>query len=289
MIGRLPDFVIIGAMKAATSTLHSQLGAQPGIFMSTPKEPNFFSDAENWGRGMDWYRGLFARAAPGDLCGESSTHYTKLPDLPDALPRIAELLPDARFLYLMRHPIDRLISHYSHTWLERSIEMPIDAAILRHPELVDYGRYAMQIGPWLAAVGKGRVLPIFMERMASSPQAELERVCRFLGHGGSPVWQAESEAENVSRARLRDSAIRDAVVNHPIVTAIRHNLVPRGVRNWIKRAWQMREKPEIGAELLAQVTAIFDDDLAELGPMLGATLTCASFKNVVREAPLDWA
>lgn len=66
---RLPDFIIIGAMKCATSTLHDQLARQPGLFMSTPKEPNFFSDDEQWGRGLDWYGSLF-EAVPGDtLCG----------------------------------------------------------------------------------------------------------------------------------------------------------------------------------------------------------------------------
>lgn len=289
MSGRLPDFIIIGAMKAATSTLQVQLGAQPGIFMSTPKEPNFFSDAANWALGEDWYRGLFADAAPGDLCGEASTHYTKLPTLPDTLPRLRAMLPEARLIYLMRHPIDRLVSHYSHGWLERSMAGSIDEAVARHPELVDYGRYAMQIAPWIAAFGKDRVLPVFMEHMLAEPQAELERICRFIGHDGAPLWQQDAEAQNVSRERLRDSRLRDAIVYHPLVSAVRRNLVPQGVRNWIKRGWQMKAKPELGAETLAKVTAALDADLALLGPMLGTTLDCASFKTVVRAKALDWA
>jgi len=63
MSGRLPDFVIIGAMKCGTSTLHEQLAAQRSVYMSTPKEPNFFSDDEQWGRGIGWYTSLF-EAAP---------------------------------------------------------------------------------------------------------------------------------------------------------------------------------------------------------------------------------
>ena len=56
-----PNFIIIGAMKCATTSLHDQLAAQSGIFMSTPKEPNFFSDDDAWRRGLDWYWGLFER------------------------------------------------------------------------------------------------------------------------------------------------------------------------------------------------------------------------------------
>ena len=103
-----PDFMIIGAMKSATSTLHEQLAATPGFFMSRPKEPNFFSDDSQWSRGLDWYAGLFATAPPGALRGESSTHYTKLPTHPHTLERLAASVRTRRFVYVMRHPVDRL-------------------------------------------------------------------------------------------------------------------------------------------------------------------------------------
>ncbi len=81
-MSRLPDFIIIGAMKSATTTLHGLLASQPGVFMSTPKEPCFFSDDEVWARGVGWYASLFEAAPAGALLGESSTHYTKLPTYP---------------------------------------------------------------------------------------------------------------------------------------------------------------------------------------------------------------
>ena len=208
---RFPDSVIIGAMKSATSTLHVQLAAQPGFFMSTPKEPNFLSDAEQWAKGLDWYRGLFAEAGDGDLCGESSTHYTKLPDLPDALPRLAQHLPDAKYIYVMRHPLDRLVSHYVHGWTERTIGGAIDEAAAQYAALIDYGRYAMQIAPYLERFGKDRVLPVFFDRLLAAPQAELERVCRFLGYSGTPRWQ-QGVRDNVSAKRLRVSPVRDAAL-----------------------------------------------------------------------------
>ncbi len=286
--GRLPAFVIIGAMKAATSTLHMQLAAQPGIFMADPKEPNFFSNPAQWERGLDWYCSLFAPAPHDALCGEASTHYTKLPTYPDALPRLRDTMPDARLIYMMRHPVDRIVSHYRHGWLERSIDGPIDTAIARHPELIDYGRYAMQIAPWIDSFGKEQVLPVFMERLIAAPQAELERICRFIGYAGTPSWQAAIDLQNMSGERLRDSPWRDRIVDHPILAVLRRHLVPRSVRNRIKRAWQMRDKPVIGDAALARVTAIFDEDLGRLGEMLGTGLSCRNFRDVVREKPLDW-
>ncbi|MGB3560491.1 MAG: sulfotransferase domain-containing protein, partial [Geitlerinemataceae cyanobacterium] len=111
-----PDFLIMGAMKCATSTLHEQLALQPGFFMSELKEPNFFSNDEQYARGMDWYLSLFQGAPEHSLCGESSTHYTKLPTYPNTIDRIGKHLPQVKLIYVMRHPIDRLVSQYVHEW-----------------------------------------------------------------------------------------------------------------------------------------------------------------------------
>ena len=63
-----PDFLIIGAMKCGTTTLQAQLALQEGVFMTTPKEPNFFSDDDVYARGLDWYS-RFLMALPPDISG----------------------------------------------------------------------------------------------------------------------------------------------------------------------------------------------------------------------------
>ena len=63
MVIHRPDFIVIGAMKSATTTLHEQLARQPGVIMSRPKEPNFFSDDRIYARGWGWYSSLFRPAA----------------------------------------------------------------------------------------------------------------------------------------------------------------------------------------------------------------------------------
>ena len=90
MVIHRPDFIVIGAMKSATTTLHEQLARQPGIFMSRPKEPNFFSDDAIYARGWGWYSSLFQAADLGSLRGESSTHYTKLPTFPRTVERMVQ-------------------------------------------------------------------------------------------------------------------------------------------------------------------------------------------------------
>jgi hypothetical protein len=275
----LPDFVIIGAMKCGTSTLHAQLAAQPQFFMSEPKEPNFFSDDAIYAKGEDWYRGLFRNAPEGALKGESSTHYTKLPTYPDTIKRLAALIPDAKFIYVMRDPLDRLVSHYIHEWTQGVITCPIDKAIEKHPELVAYSRYAYQLQPWIARFGAGRILPVVFEQMTAAPDAELKRIAAFLGAQGEVAWKSDLEAQNVSSERIRKFPGYRLLVDNPVSTLLRRALIPRRLRDRVKSNLQMRERPQLSAELTAALAEIFDKDIAMLGPLTGAALTRASFRR----------
>lgn len=288
-MSRNPDFIIIGAMKCATTSLHDQLALQPGMVLSTPKEPNFFSDRENWARGMAWYRGLFADAKPGDLCGESSTHYTKLPRHPKVVKRLAEHVPGAKFIYVMRHPIDRLVSHYIHEWTMKVLTEPIDASVDQHRALIDFSRYAWQLEPYFEQFGRDRVLPVFFDRLRTHPQEELERVCKFIGYDQSPTWQKQQGPSNVSGQRMRNSWLRDLVVEAPVLSTIRRRLVPQQVRDKIKSMWTMRERPQLSDSRRAQLVETFDPDLARLGEWLGIELSCSNFVAQTREQAHEWA
>lgn len=284
-----PDFMIIGAMKSATSTLHEQLAASDGFFMSRPKEPNFFSDDDAFGRGLSWYAGLFAAAPAGALKGESSTHYTKLPTHPRTLERLAASVRTRRFVYVMRHPMDRLVSHYIHEWSQGVVREPIDEAVASRPELVAYGCYAMQLAPWFERFGREAVLPVFFERLAAHPEEELARVARFVGHAGPISWKSEIGRQNVSAERVRRSPLRDALVASPTLTALRRRFVPRALRDRIKARWQMRDRPALSPSAAARVAERFDADLALLGGWLSAPLSCASYAEAVARRGLDWA
>lgn len=285
---RLPDFVIIGAMKCATSTLHDQLALQPGFFMSEPKEPNFFSDDAEYARGLDWYAGLFQNAAANDLCGESSTHYTKLHTHPKTLERMRAVLPRVKLIYVMRHPIERLISQYVHEWSENRVRGTIDEAVEQYPPLVDYSRYSMQIAPYIEVYGRENILPVFFERMTRHPQDTLERVGRFLGYTGNVCWQQDLGARNQGAERLRKSRLRDALVHAPLLSTIRKKLVPTAWRDWVKGFWQMRDKPRLAPETEARLRAVFDEDLEQLGRSLGVSLRCDNFREATTATALEW-
>lgn len=279
--GGLPNFVIIGAMKCATTTLHDQLARQDGVFMSHPKEPNFFSDDDVWARGLGWYRGLFGQAPPGWVRGESSTHYTKLPDHPAAVERLGSVIPDAKLVYVMRDPIERMISQYIHEWSVRKIDKPLDEAVRLHPELINYSRYAYQIRPWLDRFGQASVLPVFFERLTREPQAEFERVCRFVGVTGSVSWDSNNDRRNVSAQRARRMPLRDRILANGAVTMLRRKLIPSSVRERIKSAWRMEQRPELSVESRRWCEERLDPDMTELGALLGMRLRCEGFADAV--------
>lgn len=283
-----PDFIIIGGMKCATSTLHEQLALQPGIFMTSLKEPNFFSNDEEFAKGMDYYQSLFAAAKPKDLCGESSTHYTKLPTYPDTIQRLAAAFPQAKFIYVMRHPIDRLVSQYIHEWTQRVVNTEIDEAIDQIPELIEYSLYTKQLQPYFDQFGRDRVLPVFFERMLAHPQAELDRVCQFIGYAGTPTWQ-DLDAQNVSADRIRTSAWRDFLVEAPGLKQLRRWLIPKSWRTWVRNLWSMKKRPHLSDQRRLDLQQTFDQDLEVLGSWLGIPLSCETFKTTVKsQSSLHW-
>jgi hypothetical protein len=288
-VTRRPDFIIIGAMKCATSTLHEQLARQPGVFMSIPKEPNFFSDDAQWSRGVDWYTGLFDDAPADALCGESSTHYTKLPTHPDTVDRMRRFLSaGTRFIYVMRHPVDRLISHYKHERSQGTITEEIEEAIERHPKLIEYGRYSRQLEPYLDSFGRDRVLPVFFDRLGGAPQQELERICRFIGGPARPEWVDDLPRQNVSGRRLQRTPLRGLVLDSPSLRALGRLALPKPIRTRIEEHWTFKASIKLSPDTERELARVFDEDLARLGEWVGLKLRCSTFKEIARNVEPVW-
>lgn len=270
----LPDFIILGAMKCGTSTLAAQLAAQDGVFVTDPKEPNFFSDDDIHAKGLDWYGSLFADAPEGALKGEASTHYTKRPDLPEALPRMQAVLAAPRLIYMIRDPVARAVSHYLHEVSQGVITQGPEEAIARYPELVAYGRYGMQIAPYVEAYGREAVLLTSLETLRADPQGELTRIAAHLGHDadrwGPVTWREDLGAQNVSAQRIRKLPLHGLLVGNPVATALRRALVPKSVRSRIRDARQMGQaRPDLPPALVHTLRATFETDrerLADLFP-----------------------
>ena len=180
--GRLPDFLVIGAMKAGTTSLHHYLAAHPQVFMPKVKELDFFTEELGWARGWDWYRRQFS-AADADIkaVGEASTSYTKYPRYPGPAELIGRHLPDARLIYVVRDPFERIRSHYQHNVAIGQEERPIDDAVRLNSVYIDYSRYAMQIERYLEFFDRSQMLLLTSEGLRFSRGETIRSVLAFIG------------------------------------------------------------------------------------------------------------
>src|SRR5262245_59528673 len=104
------DFLVIGVMKCATSTVCAYLEDHPDVFMVPRCEPNFFSHDENYAKGADWYAAHFKDRGAAKICGEGSNAYAAGEMYPEAVARIAAHNPGLKLIYMARHPINRILS-----------------------------------------------------------------------------------------------------------------------------------------------------------------------------------
>jgi hypothetical protein len=179
---RLPSFLVIGAMKAGTTSLYHYLRAHPQVFMPAIKELDFFVARANWGRGLQWYQKQFARAGPGAVAvGEASARYTTYPTADGVAERIAAHLPEVRLVYVVRDPIERIRSHYRHDVAVGTETASFERAVLDNPIYVDWSRYATQVERYLEFFSRSQLLIVASEDLRHSRLKTIQRIYAFLG------------------------------------------------------------------------------------------------------------
>jgi hypothetical protein len=200
----LPNFLVIGAMKAGTTTLHTWLGQHPDIGMSTIKEIGFFVSTRQ-DHDAAWYARHFDSRAP--FRGESTTSYTKFPQRPGVPQRIHALIPEARLVYVLRDPIERTVSHYLHAVNRGRERRPLHDALaaLEDNVYVDPSRYHLQLEQYWPYFPPASILVLTTEELNRAPQPVLDRVVAFLG--ARPHRFDTERLENVSDRRGQDTAL----------------------------------------------------------------------------------
>jgi hypothetical protein len=176
----LPNLIVIGAQKCGTSGLHYYLSLHPEVSMSTPKELNFFIAERNWPRGLEWYSRHFDPAA---RCrGESSPNYTAFPQHMGVPERMAEVVPDAKLIYIVRDPIDRITAHYVHNFAKRREKGDLRQT-LTHPNTsyISRSKYFTQLQRFLEFYDRDQIHVIENSRLRDDRAATLREVFEFVG------------------------------------------------------------------------------------------------------------
>ena len=210
-----PHFIIVGAQKAGTSTLHGILGAHPEVFI--PDREVFFFDIDDRTQHPDfdpidgatrdfeadfdtyaaWYARFFERSRPGQLRGEDSTSYLASEVAPR---RIARLCPDVKVIALLRDPVSRAYSHYWHDVSRGRCSRSFTEVANDHDSLVvRRGFYRQQLQRYHEALGPERVKVLVFEEFSRNLERVSAEVCEYLGLQPPPASALDRERYNVAR------------------------------------------------------------------------------------------
>jgi hypothetical protein len=265
----LVDFMMIGAQKSGTTGLAAQLTTHAKICFSRIKEPGFFNEVSVWQDKIDEYHQLFEPES-GQLCGEASTMYTFLPEWLDTHSRLYEYNPDLKLIYIMRQPVNRIISHYTHNLVRGIVTEPPEQVVFADPTYINHSRYAVQIRPYIELFGSENVLLLLFEEYAKTPEITLEKVAAFLNIENQFSAAGESaKHQSTGRAYLKYEAVRN-FIGSDAFQAVRE-YIPMSIRQPLKKRMsnQIESKPEFSAELKCALWRFVEDDVAEIEQMLG--------------------
>ncbi len=266
--GRLPDFVILGAMKCGTTSLHDYLNYHPDIAMSQPKELNFFVEHQRWERGLVWYKSNFTE--PDKVMGESSPNYTRYPFFPGVAEKMHAVMPDVKLIYCVRDPVRRMVSHYIHDHSIGEQDRPFAEAALDEAEAYLWcSRYFYQLEHYLKLYPASQIKLVVLEDMKEKPQETLREVFEFLGVDAS--YQDARFTENSGTMPPAKTRRRN-----PLKSWMRRNNV-RGMY-WLERnvPWVFGapiKQPEIDEALHQKLRAKLQEDTRALRDFSGLELS----------------
>lgn len=281
---RLPDFLIIGAMKAGTTTLHQTLQRHPNIFMSETKEVFFYSHTELYEKGDDWYRAFFYGAGDDQLCGEATPSYTMHPYFDHTPGRIAKARPDMKLIYIVRHPVERTWSHFSAASIGGAEE--VERGIM-DPGFLNPTRYTMQIRRYLEHFDRDQIHWLVLEDLKNDPARCHAELQRFLGVPVVDLTGEKPVAANPRDTYFRNRQSRSALARLRRIPGVGWlgSHAPEGLKRPARRAiqWVARDspigrliarrrtdaQPTLTPQVRAELITEFESDIAEFEQFTG--------------------
>jgi hypothetical protein len=271
VMSKMPNLFVIGAMKCGTTTLHEHLQSHPHVFMCSPKEPHFFVQEMNWSKGWAWYRQLFAEAGDAAVLGESSTTYSMLPHFQGVAERIAAFNPEARFIYVLRDPVERTLSHYWHMVRFHGEVRDMLTAIRETERWRAYSNYTMQLEPYLDAFGRERIHALTFEEMISRPEEVIRGMFAWLGLDPSlATIEVDLRANTTPEEIVHWPSFVDRYRNSPWWTSV-GPWVPPSLRNLGKQllGQRMEQPEEVVRATIDYLRPIQQEETRQLSELLG--------------------
>ena len=299
----LPNFLIIGSAKAGTTSLHYYLNQHPEIYMTAVKEPRFFAlEGKNLNfSGPDKdiinstsvttyeeYIALFEEVSSEKAIGETSPLYLYSEK---AIQRIHHYLPDVKLIVILRNPIDRAFSCYTHL-LREGYESLSFADSLKAEEgrihdnwahlwhYTNAGFYCEQLEPYLDTFGKENLKVYLYDQLASDPMGLLKDIFSYLEVDKS--FEPDLSQKNIS-GLPKNRMLHTALNRKSGLRSAFKAVVPKSLRKGLSKElqnWNLKDKPRITSEDRHFLENLYREDVLKLQELieedLSAWLTPAS-------------
>lgn len=270
---RLPDFIYVGTSKAGSTWLYNVLASHPAISLAPGKGTYFFD--QHFDRGIDWYCDQFSHTERHQIAGEISHSYLSSPEAP---PRIANLVPDAKLLVCLRDPIQRAVSAYLDATKNGRFEGTFAEAIEQLPSLLQRGHYATQLQRYFEYFPRTQIHVSFFDDLKSQPQSFADEVFDFLQLTRQPLTGAtrgKMMPAAVPRSRRLTKFVKhvarssDAFAWRALRGRVKRS---RWVRNALYRPLQQDEMPQVPTDIYDRCREHFAEEVQRLDELLKSNL-----------------
>jgi len=257
------DFILIGAMKCGTTSLASLLASHPDICFSHPKEPDFFIQSD-WRDRQEDYHSLFSNTQT-KLWGEGSTSYTKFPKRTphDIAKRIYLYNPDVKLIYLIRNPLDRIISHYRDIYTRGHEKLPFEQAVFTKAHYINLSRYYMQLLPYLEVFSKEQILILTLKELNEKLEIVKQKLGVFLN---VPSEKFMDNPEHANKSDFKHDHRVDKFLGSPKLIPFKKIIPPKIRSSFAKELMSIAskpviEKPVVTEQILEYVTRSTQSDI----------------------------
>jgi len=292
----LPNFLLIGAEKSGTTSIHNYLRAHPGVFMARVKEPLFFAfegqslnykgpGDEEFNRrpvtALPDYQALFAGSEHYAAAGESSATYLYYPQAPE---RAAHYVPKAKLIVILRNPADRAYSNFLHGLRARKEHLDFGSALEAEQKRIaagwspffsykDKGWYHAQLCRWMNYYPRDQFLFFLYDDLRTRPMEVMRQIYEFIGV--DPEFKPHVGVEYNVSGKPFSPRLHEFIKRNSPIHGLARSVMPKRFRARLKAditRWNLA-RPRIAPDLRSQLLAEYKPDLARLAPLIERDLS----------------
>ncbi len=266
------DFIIIGAQKGGTTSLFEILASHEDVKMSKIKELNFFTEIKDlttdklgrYHKNFEWQN--------GKICGEASTRYTQYPLYNDPAAQIYKYNPEMKLIYIIRDPVERIVSQYSFYQIQGLAKLPFLEEIYANEEYLATGRYFYQMGHFRKYFKTEQILVLFFEDLIKNISNIRKRLATFLDIDLNK-FGSERIHKNISEGIFYKTPLIRKIQRSPLYRPLNF-LIRNKVRDQLKSLFYKKAKKEIiSDELNEKLIEYYREDIEKMAAFTSRDLS----------------